>query len=332
LGLGADQSAPSPSLVPDVLGTDGLVVSGNHTCVLSPQTRYCWGQNDLGQLGNGVHGSAEPIPIAMDNTTLGLTALTAGFQHTCGLAQDAIWCWGHNETGELGLGMASEPELSPTRVGTGFARVSAGGAHTCGLKIDGQLECWGLNESLELGVPAGRVVPAALRPGCDMNGAGKGCFSDWTAVGAGGFHTCAIRDGGQLYCWGGNRDGQLGIGPLVASEDFVEPQRVAADVLWSEVAGGLHFSCALDLQGALYCWGRNESHQLALPTEGTVWTPTRVEVDAPAGFRLLSLGENHACAIRADRTLWCWGRNVEGQIGIGKTSEAPMEKPTRVCF
>lgn len=332
LGSGAGAASTTPLLVPDVIGSDGLVVSGQYNCALSPDTRYCWGDNALGELGTGQISASELTPVALDNSALGLTSLAVGFQHTCGVAQDEIWCWGHNETGELGLGAASDPVPTPTAVGSGYARVTAGGAHTCGLKTSGELECWGLNESLEVGVPAGRVIPAPARPGCDDASAGNACFVDYSSVGAGGFHTCAIRKSGALFCWGGNRDGQLGIGPSLGTEDIVEPQPVAPEIRWSEVAGGLHFSCGLDLEGTLYCWGRNESRQLGLPASGTVWTPTRVEVDAPDGFRLMSLGENHACAIRADRTLWCWGKNAEGQIGIGTTSENPVEKPTRVCF
>jgi alpha-tubulin suppressor-like RCC1 family protein len=98
------------------------------------------------------------------------------------------------------------------------------------------------------------------------------------------------------------------------------------------VAGGMSSTCALDEAGALFCWGLNEDRQLGIADIDFVGVPTRVDVDAPGGWRELGLGEHHACAIRADRTLWCWGRNRDGQIGIGSATEAPVAQPTRVCF
>jgi alpha-tubulin suppressor-like RCC1 family protein len=234
--------------------------------------------------------------------------------------------------GELGIGSATLAEPEPKLVGSGYAHVSVGAEHTCGLRNDGALECWGHNESLQVGVPAGVTIATPMRPGCDSANAGDRCFSDWTRVGVGAFHSCAIRQSRRMYCWGSNRDGQLGIGPSLGSEDTVEPQLVVGDTQWSDVSGGSHHSCGLDLDGTLHCWGKNESRQLGIADVGFVSTPARVEVYAPAGFRSLSLGENHSCAIRDDRTLWCWGRNVEGQIGIGAKSDMPVEQPTRVCF
>jgi alpha-tubulin suppressor-like RCC1 family protein len=242
-----------------------------------------------------------------------------------------VWCWGYNERGNLGVGTLTRAEL-PVQVGRGYSGVSAGGDHACAVRIDGELECWGYNDSLELGVPGASAIPSPVRPGCEPANAGDRCFSDWTAVGVGAFHSCAVRASGELYCWGGNLNGQLGIGPMGSTKDQAEPQRVAGNVRWASVAGGDRHTCALDLNGALYCWGMNEDRQLGIPNADFVSLPTRIDADAPDGWRALGLGERHSCAVRADRTLWCWGLNSSGQAGIGTVTETPAPRPRRVCF
>jgi len=107
---------------------------------------------------------------------------------------------------------------------------------------------------------------------------------------------------------------------------------VLSNETWVQVDGGRSYSCGLTTEGALYCWGLNEDRQLGIPEQDLVVAPTKVQVEAPDGFRSLGLGQYHGCAIRADRTLWCWGRNSDGQVGIGRKTALPVTRPTRVCF
>jgi alpha-tubulin suppressor-like RCC1 family protein len=137
---------------------------------------------------------------------------------------------------------------------------------------------------------------------------------------------------GEMYCWGGNQNGQLGIGPPTSSFQESEPQRVMSEEQWADVDGGRSYTCALNREGALFCWGLNEDRQLGIDTADFISTPTRVPVDDSSGFRSLGVGQYHACAVREDRTVWCWGRNTDGQVGIGRATEQPVSVPTRVCL
>jgi alpha-tubulin suppressor-like RCC1 family protein len=285
----------------------------------------------VGQLGTDADAAGQE-PTAFSDPP-GLESMASGFRHTCGLAGDGqLWCWGYNERGGIGVGTFTRAESAPQRVGDRFAQVAAGGDHTCAVTTDGELYCWGFNDSNEVGVPGNESIATPVRTGCESGNSNLACFDDWVAVGTGAFHSCGIRSSGELYCWGGNLNGQLGIGPPTNAFQESEPHRVGGDERWADVDGGRSYSCALTESGQLYCWGLNEDGQLGVGDETFVSHPAPVDVDAPAGFRNLGLGEYHACAVRADRTLWCWGRNSDGQIGLGRSSEEPVRTPTRVCF
>ena len=330
LGTGAaGQDSAVPVLVAGALGRKGIALSGNLTCAIDEQ-RYCWGLNFRGELG-GAPDTVVATPFAVTDP-FDLELISSGFRHVCGVSvMSELWCWGYNERGNLGLGNLIDSP-SPTRARTGVADASAKGDHTCAVDGSGELYCWGANDSGEIGVPGADTIDAPVRPGCEAQNAQGACFSDWEKVGLGAFHSCAIRSSGELWCWGGNLNGQVGIGPPTSTFQVREPVRVDTDVRFSDVAGGTSFTCGLDEAGALFCWGLNEDRQLGVADADFVGFPTRVDVEAPGGWRELALGEQHACAIRADRTLWCWGRNSDGQIGIGTVTEAPVPQPTRVCF
>ena len=332
LGNGPDGAdSATPVVAPRAACGRAITLSGNHTCCIDPPGRRCWGENFQGELGGDV-GTVVPAPHAFDDS-FALESIASGFRHTCGLTSEGtLWCWGYNGQGNLGLGTTTESEIVPVRVGTGYAQVAAGGDHTCSLTTNGRVFCSGLNDSTELGVPGKTVIATPVRSGCEASNSGDACFDDYVAVGAGAFHTCAIRKSGDLYCWGGNLNGQIGIGPPTTSYQEPEPRRVLSDESWVEVDGGRSYTCGLTKAGALYCWGLNEDRQLGIPEQDLVSSPAKVDVDAPDGFRSIGLGMYHACAIRADRTLWCWGRNTDGQIGIGKKTTLPVTRPTRVCF
>jgi len=223
--------------------------------------------------------------------------------------------------------------LAPTPVSadSDFASVSAGGFHACGIKRDGRLFCWGMNGSGELGVGDNEDRTTPVQSGC-VDGE---CFDDWVAVAAGDFHTCAIRDSGELYCWGGGLNGQLGIGATM-ERDSSRPLRVDAPPgRYRAVAGGSSHTCAIAEDETLWCWGRNDQGQLGTGDLERRSVPTRIRTPGGDGWIGLALGREHTCAVRADETLWCWGWNEDGQVGLGYATlagELPPRSPSRVCF
>src|SRR2546425_507451 len=140
--------------------------------------------------------------------TVKFAAVSVGGIHTCGVAAGGVaYCWGWNTRGQLGDGTSGTERWVPIRVlgDARFAAVSAGDRYTCGLTAAGAAYCWGGNGDGQLGdgSTTPRLTPTLVRVGSGVS---------FTAVNAGGFHTCAITAGGAAYCWGANGDGQLGDG------------------------------------------------------------------------------------------------------------------------
>jgi alpha-tubulin suppressor-like RCC1 family protein len=178
-----------------------------HTCGLDDTgDAYCWGDNELGQLGIG-SSDAIPHPLpALVSGGLTFAALTAGLgRHSCGLtAAGAGWCWGENTFGALGNRSRKDSAVPVAVAGRRtLARLIAGGfiGHTCGLDTSGAGYCWGENEVGQVGdgTTVDRSAPTAVKGGLAF-----------TTVDAGFRHSCGRASTGAMYCWGSNGAGQLG--------------------------------------------------------------------------------------------------------------------------
>jgi len=316
----------------------GAIADGSaatdHTCWLQfTGTRYCWGWRGNGQMGDGtMDGGRVDTPQEEPAGEPEWAKIATGWFTNCALsATGEIWCWGTNMGGGCGVDPALEnPVVFPTLVSDTlrFTDVAFGGFHGCGIADDRTLWCWGLNGSGELGIGDSEDRFEPTQSGCTEDE----CFDDWVSVGAGSFHTCAIREGGRLYCWGGALNGQLGIGVL-PERGITRPAEVEGR--WRAVAAGESHTCAIAEDESLWCWGKNQNGQLGLGDLDRREAPTRVTVPGGDGFLRLGLGREHTCVIRRDETLWCWGWNEDGQIGQGFETPAgdlPVSSPRRVCF
>jgi alpha-tubulin suppressor-like RCC1 family protein len=321
-------SAPSP-----VTGAAGQA----HTCILDQQrVRTCFGWNGEGQIGNGDAAPAIEPPASFAEPTL--SGLSAGVDFTCGIGAGGaldgrVVCWGNNVHGIFGENPDPTNPISvrvPTEIDLGGARatqVSANGYHACTVREDGHLFCWGYNNSSEVGTGAtgpgdvfAPVETACLDAACD----------GWETVAAGTFHTCALREDGSLWCWGGNLNAQLG--RVTAEMNRPEPLEVEGGPYVAVAAGRAH-TCALDEGGRVLCWGQNDSGQVGIGSTTNATAPTPIETAEDVAFRRLALGHEHSCAVRADASLWCWGLNEELQLGLGDDVTAPfVTRPRRVCF
>jgi alpha-tubulin suppressor-like RCC1 family protein len=188
--------------VPVVGLTNGAAVSG--TCALLDTTgMVCWGGNGGGTLGDGT-GMSSSVPV----NVLGLTnviSMGAGSSHACAIASDGVHCWGFNAFGQCGEGRQLRTLYEPSMsVLTNAKSVGVGAMHTCALLNSGFVRCWGENSSGAVGdgtTTTERIEPVAV--------AG---LSGVASLTVGGVHNCALRDSGEIYCWGGNGFGQLGDG------------------------------------------------------------------------------------------------------------------------
>ena len=228
-------------------------------------------------------------------------------------------------SGRAGSGGQSAPDASSgdgSKTTACIAQVAIGDAHSCALKTDGTLWCWGANGDGQLGIGT-TVTPNPLPVQVALLGA------DVVEVDAGMAHTCVRKRDGTVWCWGRNSSGQLGDG--TADGDACRnapcrssPQQVKAlGDKSSKIASGSLHTCVLTKDGAAFCWGGNSAGQLGDGTMSPANTsPVQVQT-LSSDVVAIAAGGGHSCALKTDRTVWCWGRNVAGQIGNGTLDDKP---------
>ncbi len=264
----------------------------------------------------------------------GWKSLSTGDQHTCGiLDDDTLWCWGLNNSGQLGINSSASPVNTATRVpavqpGQRWSKVSAGEEHTCAIDTAGALYCWGLQADGRLGndSASNTTQPVRIDDG------------PWIAIAAGSRHTCGVQEDGQLFCWGYNGQGQLGDG---STDPSTELRSVSFPVTspdgWADVTAGVEHTCALirrtDGEKRAYCWGRARDGRLGNGEDsGFSNTPQAVEgAPASSATHTISAGDTHTCATLTSATgirTYCWGSGAEGRLGID--TNATVDIPDRV--
>jgi alpha-tubulin suppressor-like RCC1 family protein len=270
LGDGTTTDRKTPTDVSGLSsGVTAITAGTRHTCaLLGTGAVTCWGDNSVGQLGNGTT-TDQLTPTAVTGLSSDVTAITAGTEHTCALlATGAVHCWGNNASGQLGNGNTTD-QLTPTPV-TGLSSdgtaISAGHHHTCALLATGAAHCWGYNAYGQLGnnSTANRLTPTAV----------TGLSGGVTAITAETFHTCALLATGAVECWGYNGYGQLGDN---TTSNRLTPTAVTglSSGVTAITAGRWH-TCALLATGALKCWGDNTYGHLGDNTTTHRKTPTAV--------------------------------------------------------
>jgi alpha-tubulin suppressor-like RCC1 family protein/endonuclease/exonuclease/phosphatase family metal-dependent hydrolase len=191
--------------------------------------------------------------------------------------------------------------------------VSSGGDHSCEVRRDGTLWCWGSNTYGQLGLgQTGPGGPVAMQVGAS---------DGWLRVDAGGQDTCAVRRTGTLYCWGVNHRGQLGDGTTKVRS---MPVRVGPARAWRKVSTGWFHTCAIRTNKSLWCWGDDSAGQLGVGSTRDHMTPTRV--GSGRHWTSVSVEGWNTCAIKDDHTLWCWGRNLFGQLGDGSWADSSVPR------
>ena len=268
LGNGTTTDSATPV---DVVGLDDVLllsVGGAHTCALRDDgSVWCWGWNAYGQLGYDM-GTVSETPQQVHGVD-DVVRLSAGRVHTCALLRAGnVVCWGWNEFGQLGRDpstpWSSEPH--PVRGAARIQSLSSGSHHTCAVRDDGKVLCWGENDYGQLGHNLGAQSSQPI----SVEG-----LSRMRTVSSGRTHTCALKKDGSVWCWGGNASGQTGSG----DDDFettYEPVEVSRITGVSYVASGGYHTCAVEETGSLWCWGFNRVGQLGDNSVENRFTPVRV--------------------------------------------------------
>ena len=330
LGNGApNSSAPRPIIGDHKFSAVSAAMNTTYA-VNADGELYCWGgepcdptaRNPIDEYNGPAVLQAKRMATSRTIEVIGTGSPVGGnYVPMCAIGVEYVaYCWGKNESGQLGLGSSSsETVLAPDRPVVGnhpFKDVAEGVNHVCALNYGGRPYCWGSGSF------------GALGDGSGANSAEpRAVWSNqaFEMIGAGSFFACGLTNV-TVYCWGANDVGQLGtttgtcLGASIPCS--ATPVAVSSSHLFDFLAVGGDRACGVASTGDIYCWGR-----------GFGPTPTRFRsvLAAESGgvrFATVDLGASHICAISTTGDAWCGGSNHLGQLGNG--SYTPSEEPTMV--
>ena len=261
---------------------------------------------------NNVTAYSSPVQVG---------ALTNWYKVACGntftvatKTDGTLWSWGRNSSGQLGINNTYNYS-SPKQVGalTNWLYVACGYGNTLATKTDGTLWVWGRNQNGQLGIGNTTYYSSPKQ---------VGALTNWLYVVGGYANTMAIKTDGTLWGWGRNSEGQLGLGNTTV---YSSPKQVGALTIWSKISCGtrssVSFCQAIRTNGTLWAWGGDREGQLGLNTASyyaTISSP--VQVGSLTTWYDVACSNNATISTKTDGTLWSWGNNNVGQLGLGDTT------------
>ena len=307
------QSAGIPLQV-NGLGEVVAIAAGNSfsLALANDGTVWGWGENNLGQLGNGRYPEG-PAPAQVIGFT-GVAAIAAGDSYGLALKSDGtVWVWGYD------VSFGNSDPLStyrPMQVSglAGPTAVATGSYHFLALKSDGTV--WAVGADLDGELGDGTYSDLAVVP---VQASG---LTGVVSVAAHFDHSLALKSDGTVWAWGDNETGELGNGTSPSSNVPLPVSTLAGVVA---VAAGQTDSLALKSNGTVWAWGDT------IAPGGVDVGPDSavpVEVNGLTGVTEIASGETHRLALKSDGTVWAWGSNYYGQLGNGTTKSSPV--PTLV--
>jgi len=224
---------------------------------------------------------------------------------------DTLLTFGRNNTGQLGDNTTIDRSTPVTTFtgGANWKQVSGNpgksGTHTAAIKTDGTLWTWGNNNNGQIGdnTTTNRNTPVTTFAG----------GTNWKQVACGETHTAAIKTDGTLWTWGNNNRGQ--IGDNTTANKTTPVTTFAGGTNWKQVACGGDNMAAIKTDGTLWTCGRNLNGQLGDNTAIDRSTPVTTFAGG-TNWKQVACGYQHIAAIKTDGTLWVWGLNANGQLGI----------------
>lgn len=302
-----------------------------HTCAIADGQAYCWGENAEGELGTSDRlRKLVPTKVTGPLAKKYTTHISAGYSHTCAIADGKVYCWGDGGSSKLGISSianADRPiEVGGALTGKVATHISAGKRHTCAV-AEGKAYCWGDGGEGKLGdgTQFERTTPTPV------GGALAGIHV--THISVGDWHTCAIADH-RAYCWGRGDNGRLGDDSPI---DYMEPELVRGTLenkTVTDISAGGDYTCAV-ADGRAFCWGRASEGRLGTDTNTNldVYTPTPIIVSGSLNRRVvtqISAGTDHACAL-ADGNTFCWGSGSNGRLGDGTSARRIIATPVKTA-
>ena len=313
-----DNSTSTPLVMPSVIPSNPVFMasSRNTNCVMnSTQDNVtCWGRYRMNNYGIDTSSSI----WRQSHSANSFLDLDIGREHGCVVLSDR-----YARMGAIGDGN-SVSYTDPGTLATGVNNVvdiALGQDHTCALLDNGTVQCWGRDNSGQLGDNTTNTngVDNGGNEGVDTAVNLSGSISNFIQIDAYSGSTCGLTDNGTIWCWGSNGNGQLGNG-TTTDRDY--PVQVSGIDNALDVYLGTAMGCAaIDNRTNLKCWGNNY-----LGDGSTTDSTTPVTVTETNGwgsdytFDDVAIGQSSACAYNEENNqVYCWGVNADGQLGLGNT-------------
>ena len=309
LGDGTTESSSTPVQVSDLSNVIAIAAGNDLSLALkSDGTVWAWGFNGSGQLGNGTTKDSS-TPLQVSNLS-DVIAIAAGLASGMALrSDDTVRAWGNNQYGQLGDG-TTEDSSTPIQVSnlSGAIAIAAGAVgHSLALKSNGTVWAWGNNQFGQLGdgTTESNSTPVQVSNLIDV-----------IAIGGGEYHSLALKSNGIVLAWGWNDGGQLGDGTKKDKHTPVKVHKLSGIIAID--GGGASHNLALKSNGKVWTWGWNKYGQLGDGTTTNRTAPIRVK--GLSGIVAINgSGGTHSLALKSDGTVWAWGNNSSGQLGDGTT-------------
>jgi alpha-tubulin suppressor-like RCC1 family protein len=313
-----NERRPTPTPIPVPALTDVTAVSAGaeYTCALRRGGSVaCWGSGRFGNLGNDnvsdVSFALVPGPVV---ALTDARAISTG-EHACALrTAGGLECWGNGASlGSADLLSSGRPVPVPLLADA--VAVDAGIEHTCAVLADGRVACWGVGFDGRLGhgVADSSVTPVFVSSLTDAE-------VQAPSVAAGYQHSCVLRAGGQVSCWGDAQGGKLGNGREAYEDSTSTPVTVSSLSDAIQISASSSHTCAVRSGGGVVCWGVGESGQLGSGLLANSSTP--IAVAALTDAVSVTIGGSHTCALRRGGSVACWGSGEAGALGNGLLADS----------
>jgi alpha-tubulin suppressor-like RCC1 family protein len=253
--------------------------------------------------------------------------IAAGFNHKCGVTTAGVaYCWGTNTDGQLGNDTTTD-STNPVAVSGGltFDSIDVGASHSCGITTSGLLYCWGSNQYYQLGNNVtnqnDKLTPTRVH---DPDTPSSNWGTTILKVSLGQHHSCAIDSDNRAYCWGDSWDNNTATGqtsyPKIPKRIHKPNGSANWDATFIDIAAAEEHTCAIKTNGVAYCWGNDQYGSLGKQSVKNEDRQYPVKVSGNKTWVSIATGGWNTCGINDDQYLFCWGKNLLGQLGNNTTN------------